>query len=157
MFPVQVLYVAPSLSTPDVAVLKIRSQPSSSSSSSSSSPCPIVPLFSSGQHMMTWLATIADDNLTALRKGIGEDVLAIGYCLQDPNSPNGKRKDLGPAVTRGVIAKLVTGPLTSDYWSRRGVVMVQSTAAVYCGMSGGLLWRCGYGGLPVGLLVSHVR
>ena len=106
---------------------------------------------------------------------VGRDVLAIGYCLQGPSpstvvaderEEKRSKRIIGPSVTRGVVAKLVMAVqgLDKSDWERRRrrrVVMVQSTAAVHNGMSGGLLWQCCHGdggrGLPLALLVSHAR
>ena len=96
----------------------------------------------------------SSDLHTRAREEIGSDVMAIGYCLQGPSSSSILKEGTGPIVTRGVIAKLVKGHLGTD--EPVSVVMVQSTAGVYNGMSGGLLWSCQHH-VPVGVLVSHAR
>ena len=131
--PARVLYASPSSVAPDIAVLKLINRSHQ-----------VAPLFTSREEMLS-LAKCSD-----LHRGeeVGSGVMAIGYCWKGPSSTVLNRTEgTGPMVTRGVIAKLVNAEQP---------VMIQSTAGVYNGMSGGLLWSCHHG-VPVGLLVSHAR
>ena len=139
-YPARVLYTSPPSVAPDIAVLKLINRSHHTT-----------PLFTSREEMMS-LAKSSD--LHTRGEEIGSDVMAIGYCLQGPSSSSILKEGTGPIVTRGVIAKLVKGHLGTD--EPVSVVMVQSTAGVYNGMSGGLLWSCQHH-VPVGVLVSHAR
>lgn len=135
--PAHVLYRAPPLSAPDITVLRLSSPMSESS--------PVAtPLFSSLEDMRAHLL-IAGEEL------VGEDVLAIGHCLTGPRAVEGGDR-WSPTVTRGVVAKVVKGQ------GKVGVVMLQTTAAVYKGMSGGLLLCYCHGNWKaLGILTAHAK
>ena len=126
----RVIYRNPPNSTPDLALLRLIKK----------APAKSPPLLETVDKLNSFVMGTVEVARASL------PVVAVGYCAQDPVSCGNRLSP--PLVTRGIVSNLIR---------HGGVpVMVQTSAGVHRGMSGGLLCD-GQDGQPLGLLVSCAR